>query len=263
MGHLAQFGDVGDAEQGVVHRFGVDDLCVGMLGKGFLDSIEVLHIHEGSADVELLQVVGHKSEGAAIGGHRSDDVVACVDFVEKGAGDSSEAGACNPSHISAFHSGKTLTESKVGGVPVTAVEEVALGFAVEGLSHKMSFGESESGAVADCGVNTTVGIASVDALDCCCRIKFLHNQLFYINILFKKVQFLHSKEIANLRKIIQTPTRNTVLRLCKLIFCRCLRHWAAVKVRTVCDASVRSQATQISVSGWQVSDRASSIWLFR
>ncbi len=90
---------------------------------------------------------------------------------------------------------------------MAAVEEIALGFAVEGLGHKMSLGESEGCTVADCGVNTTVGIASIDALDCCCRIKFLHNKLFYINLLLNnlfvsisktKCKYTKKNEYANL-----------------------------------------------------------------
>ena len=91
MSDLRQLGHVGDAEQRVVHRLGVEDLGVGVLGDGFLHGVEVLHVDEGGVDVEFLEVVGHEGEGAAVGGHAGDDMVAGVDFVEQGAGDGSKA----------------------------------------------------------------------------------------------------------------------------------------------------------------------------
>ena len=179
MGHLAQLGDIGDAEQGVVHGFGVDDLGVGMLGEGFLHALKVLHVHEGAADVELLQVIGHEGEGAAVGGHAGHDVVAGADFVQQGAGDGGKTATGDPSHLGAFHSGEALAESEVGGVPMTAVEEVALGLAVESLGHEVCLGEGEGGAVADCGVHAAVGVAAIDALNSGCGIKFVHRCLLF------------------------------------------------------------------------------------
>ncbi len=190
MGHLAQLGDVGDAEQGVVHGFGVDDLGVGVLGKGFLDGIEVLHVDEGGFDTKFLEVVGHEGEGAAIGGHGADNVVAAFDLVEQGTGDGCEAGAGDPGCLGAFHGREGLAEGEVGGVPVAAVEKVALGFAVEGFGHEVCLGEGEGGAVADGGVDTTVGVAAVETLDGCCGIEFFHVLLvfwFIIVCLFFRV----------------------------------------------------------------------------
>ena len=174
MGHLAQLGDVGDAEQGVVHGLGVDDLSVGVLGEGFLHSVEVLHVDEGGLNVELFQVVGHEGEGAAIGGHGADDVVAGFYFVDEGGGDGSKAGTGDPSGLGAFHGCEGLAEGEVGGVPVTAVEEEAFGFAVEGLGHEVCLGEGEGCTVADGGVHAAVGIAAVNTLDGCCGIEFFH-----------------------------------------------------------------------------------------
>ena len=172
--HLAQLGDVGDAEQGVVHGLGIDDLGVGVLVEGFLDGLEVLHVDEGGLDVEFLEVVGHEGEGAAVGGHGADDMVASLHFVDEGAGDSGKAGTGDPSGLGAFHSGEALAEGEVGGVPVTAVEEVALSFAVEGFGHEVSLRKGECCTVANGGVHATVGVASINALDSGSGIEFFH-----------------------------------------------------------------------------------------
>ena len=177
MGHLAQLGHIGDAEQGVVHGLGVHDLGVGMLVEGFLHGIEVLHVDESHVDTELLNPVVHEGEGATVGGHAGHDVVAALHLVQQGAGDGGQTAAGDPSHLGAFHSGKALAESEVGGVPVTAVEEVALGLAVESLGHQVCLGESESGGVTDCGVHAAVGVAAIDALNSGCGIKFVHRCL--------------------------------------------------------------------------------------
>jgi hypothetical protein len=45
--------------------------------------------------------------------------------------------------------------------------------------------EGESGAVADCGVDTTVGIAAIDTLNSGCGIEFVHCYLrFYYKLFF-------------------------------------------------------------------------------
>ncbi len=146
-----------------------------MLGEGFLDGVDVLHVDESGLDVEFLEVVGHKGKGATIGGHGTDDVVAGFDFVDEGAGDGCQARTGDPSGFGAFHGCKSLAEGEIGGVPVAAVEEVAFGFAVEGFGHEVCLGEGESGAVANGGIDTTVGIAAIDTLDGCCGIEFFHD----------------------------------------------------------------------------------------
>ena len=156
MGNLAQLGHVGDAQQGVVHRLGVDHLRIGMGGKSLLHGLKVLHVDKGRLDIELLQVVGHEGKCAAIGSHAGHNVVARIHLVEQSAGDGCQSRTCYPSHLGAFHSGQCLAESQIGGVPVAAVEEVAFGFAVESLGHQMSFGECECGTVADGWVNAAV-----------------------------------------------------------------------------------------------------------
>ena len=90
MGHLAQLGHIGDAEQGVIHGLGVDDLGIGVLGEGFLHGVEVLHVDERAVHVELLEIVGHEGEGATIGGHGSHDMIAGFHLMEQGAGDGSQ-----------------------------------------------------------------------------------------------------------------------------------------------------------------------------
>ena len=101
-------------------------------------------------------------------------MIAGFHLMEQGAGDGSQTGTGHPGSLGAFHGGQALAEGEVGGVPVAAVEEIALGLTVESLGHQVSLRESKGGAVADCGVHTTVGIASVDALDCGCRVEFVH-----------------------------------------------------------------------------------------
>ena len=184
MGHFAQFGHIGDAEQGVVHGLGVDNLGVGVLGQSFAHCIEVLHVDESGLHVEFLEVVGQEGEGAAIGGHGAYDVVAGFHFVNQGAGDGCQARTCNPSGFGAFHCCQRLAEGEVGGVPVAAVEEEALGFAVECLGHEVCLGKGECGAVADSGVNTTVGVAAVKTLDSGCGIEMFHNVCNFILLIF-------------------------------------------------------------------------------
>ena len=81
-----------------------------MLVEGFLDGGEVLHVDEGGFDTKLGQVVGEECEGAAVGGHGADDVVASLDFVDERAGDGGEARAGDPGGLGAFHGGESLAE---------------------------------------------------------------------------------------------------------------------------------------------------------
>jgi hypothetical protein len=115
-------------------------------------------------------------------------------LMQQGAGDGGKTGTGHPGHLGAFHGGKTLAKSQVGGIPVAAVEEIALGFAVEGLGHEVGLREGEGGAVADCGVHTTVGIAAIDTLNSGCGIKFVH--LLY-NLM---IRFICHFEDAKIRK---------------------------------------------------------------
>jgi hypothetical protein len=62
---------------------------------------------------------------------------------------------------------------------------------VEGFSHEVCLRKGESGAVADCGVHTTVGIAAIDTLNSGCGIKFVHllynfNDSFFVILRMQK-----------------------------------------------------------------------------
>ena len=107
---FAELGDVGDAEHGVVHGLCVEDLGVGVFVECTFDGLEVLHVDEGGVDTEFGQVVGHEGEGAAVGGHGADDVVARLHFVDEGAGDGGKAGAGDPGCLGAFHGSEGLAE---------------------------------------------------------------------------------------------------------------------------------------------------------
>ena len=103
MGNLGEFRNVGDTEQRVVHRLGVENLGVG--ADGLLHGVKILEVDESDVHVELLEVVVHEGEGAAVGGHAGDDVVTALHFVQKGAGDGGHAGTGSPSQLGAFHCG--------------------------------------------------------------------------------------------------------------------------------------------------------------
>jgi hypothetical protein len=119
--------------------------------------------------------------------------------MQQGAGDGGQTGTGNPGHLGAFHGGEALAEGEVGGIPVAAVEEVTPGLTVEGLGHEVCLGEGEGGAVADCGVHTTVGVAAIDTLDSGCGIKFAHVVLMFNYYCFYSTVVIRN-ETAKIRK---------------------------------------------------------------
>ena len=104
VGNLRQLGKVGDTQQRVVHRLGVEHL--GVRTDGLLHGVEVLHVHESDIHVEFLEVVVQEGEGAAVGGHAGDDVVAALHLVQQGDGDGGHAGTGRPGQLSAFDGGQ-------------------------------------------------------------------------------------------------------------------------------------------------------------
>ncbi len=173
--YLAQFGQIGDAQQGVVHGLGVEHLGVGAYGG--LHVVQFLEVDEGDFHVVFLQPVVEEGEGAAVGGHAGHNVVAAVHFVQQSGGDGCHAGAGAPGCFGAFHGCQSLAECHGGGVPMTAVEEETFGLAVERVGHQLGFGEIERGGVVNRRVHTTVGVVGAHALDSGSGIEFAHTLL--------------------------------------------------------------------------------------